>query len=189
MGTVDMWRPWEEILSGTWEGVDQEYGPYSHAAVSALEIFAQGAWLDRVGSPAPLGAPPHVAVSSWAEAVEGIWGAPEGTYDRYGHLAAPAEVVKRVVTDGDNVTKWLECVLGDYENRIALSAVRRDIRDEKIADFVEDYLTRFLALAAGEIIAGTTNCVYFREMLAWFAAGRCPIGWEGAWPVGRIRVY
>jgi len=55
-----------------------------------------------------------------------------------------------------------------------------------------DYMHEYIRLLFIEIYAGDVDeprCTYFRDQLGWFAAGFLPCGWDGTWPVGRLRVF
>ena len=43
--------PWTDLLSHRFDDVREEYGPNSHAVVSALEALDETRWLERVGKP------------------------------------------------------------------------------------------------------------------------------------------
>ena len=62
-----------------------------------------------------------------------------------------------------------------------------DDADESIILVYVNHWMRFLA---SEIITSDqVDCTHFREQLQWFYAGNFPCGWDGDWPVGKMKVF
>lgn len=49
---------------------------------------------------------------------------------------------------------------------------------------------RLIRGAGGEALVGDLEELhFFRSLLPWFQQGRCPMGWVGQWPSGRLPVW
>jgi hypothetical protein len=96
-------------------------------------------------------------------------------------LDRDAELARRTAQAADSVLDSVR-----FSQRIPESL---DL-DASIA--IGDYTAEFVRLfciewSAGELVEG--GCLYFRRQFPWFAAGFLPCGWDGSWPLGRLKVF
>lgn len=70
-----------------------------------------------------------------------------------------------------------------YYGRFAPDGDETRIEWERLA---AEALKRDLAWAACELLAGAPG--FFTNLLPWYDRGRWPIGWDGEYPAGRLRV-
>jgi hypothetical protein len=177
-------KPWSQLLGRKYESITDQYGPHSQQVASAFEILAETDWFSTVDEPLEPTAS-IVKVASWSEALAFYQG--EMAYG--GHPVGPASRC-RAVAKAARYERWWRAAVDeadDYMN--PLPYIPRSLPDDD-RTIVNEYVVAFMWWLMGEVIApDETGTTYFREMLAWFHAGRFPCGWEGDWPVGKLRVF
>ena len=175
---------WQTLLAGEWEDVDDEYGPESQAVTSAIQTLADVPWLKSVGVEC---AGNVVAVGSWDDAIELL--VDSAAYGPNGHLLTPSQRCIEII-ESDTYRSWWQQARSDAAEYLGISACidRSWPRDRQ--DFVYEYIYEFVSFLLAEVIgSASVGSTYFREMLEQFQAGHFPAGWQGDWPVGRMRVY
>ena len=181
-------RAWQQLLGERWEGVQDEYGPHSQAVVSAFEALRGISWFNHVGEALP----PEVDgefVSSWDAAIGALRRNEGGVYGPNGHLLAPSERCIAIIESARYRPWWIKARDAAYE-AFGTSEALDPAWDQGRSNFVSEYVYEFVSFLLAEIIgADEVGSTYFRELLAWFEAGRFPAGWVGAWPAGRRRVF
>lgn len=180
-----MIKPWTELIDPTvrWEGITEaDFGPNCHLVVTAAEVVFDVPWFEKVGQ--SLDDDRVVRVSSWEEA-HAIMEAGGGYY--HGHPPAAIERCREALNGLNDRSPWERAVVYIQERMEYPVDQGWTIFQQAL---LGDYLHDFAWYLAAEIMEPErTRSTYFREMLAWLAAGRFPCGWEGEWPVGKRRVF
>ena len=190
--------PWTDLLSQRFREVSEEYGPNSHAVVSALEALDETRWLERVGKPwlendGAIRATRVLVVRSWEEALTNF--GKEHRYDdrRYnanGVLQAPCDRVDPIFERLPEREAWWQHAREEAKRYTALYGWVPDSLSREYQDLLFENLWEFVSMLLAEIIASPeADCSYFREQLMWFHAGHFPCGWDGDWPSGRMRIF
>jgi hypothetical protein len=185
---IAMPTPWTDLLSHRFSDVDEEYGPSSHAVVSALEALDETPWLEHVGE--PLDDSRVEVVQSWDEALM-IFNKDrrDRRYNVMGLLEAPCSRIDDVFERFPERNAWWQHAREEAKRYTLLGGVPKS-RPREDRDLMFEHLYEVVSMLLAEIIASPeAESTYFREQLAWFHAGRFPCGWDGNWPSGRMRVY
>jgi len=177
---------WQDLLPGDveFEGVSEDdFGPRSHIVMSACKALLETPWFAHVGEPLPNAT--VVIVKSWEEALDWI---DEHHVDGNGHPPNLGTRLKAMLDANPHEDAWWRKAADELCQRFGYKPPKgRSMYQEGCFG---DYMIDFAWWLAAEIIfddrAGST---YFRELLAWFHAGRFPCGWEGDWPIGKLRVF
>jgi hypothetical protein len=189
--------PWTKLLGHVYEDVGDEYGAHTQEVWSAFAAMREAKWLEHVGEPIE-SASQILPVASWEEAIT-IFARQEGTgYGPNGHLIEPVARARAALEDPTTFAQWQRARI-DARKYAAYRGYVPDWMDGKTLpnttvgwtydEAVGEYLYEFVSWLLAEIIGGAKDCTYFREQLSWFHAGHFPCGWEGTWPLGRMRVY
>ncbi len=171
---------WAELSGGT-SGHDAEN--------VALARLREAEWFKHLGEPTTRDRDVD-RVGGWSDALTMFSGG--GNTRRTGTLTVP----KLLLIERLDADDMLNRVTVDAANR-ALDAIDATPHIPASLAFedslsVSDYITEYIRLLSIEIYAGdvgASRCSYFRDQLPWFLAGLLPCGWNGEWPVGRMRVY
>jgi hypothetical protein len=181
-------KTWQQLLR-TLTSVKNEatkFGPHSKAIGSAIIALQDAPWYANVGTPSPLD-DRVVRAWSWDEAWT-ILDNPPGYFR--GVLDRPSALVSNARKASPTYYEWWRAARDLFRRAV-------DVEDplsegwslERQAE-ASDYLTfTFDCLLDEIIVTDELVCTYFREQLQWFAAGYLPCGWEGDWPVGKMRVF
>ena len=182
-------KQWQELLLGIeWEDVEDEYGPNTHAVVSAFEVFAQMKLFRRVGKSLPKNSSVF-AVHSWEEAIAPLIAEDREIYGPNGHLSKPSQICIEVI-ESERYHDWWQRAAGDAFDYYNIMGFIPKTLEPFQQDFVYEYVYEFVSFLLAEIVgAEVVDTTYFREMLSWFHTGRFPCGWVGEWPDGHMRVY
>lgn len=180
--------PWTELLSHRFADVGDEYGPNSHEIVCALEAFDEIKWLARAGEPLEDGR--VVVARSWEDALRILHAElGNGRYNVMGLLQAPCTRIAKVYEQFPERDLLWKAAREEAKRYTLLGGVPKS-RPREDRDLMYEHLYEYVSMLLAEIIASPeAGCTYFREQLEWFHAGRFPCGWEGDWPVGRMRVF
>jgi hypothetical protein len=185
-------RLWTDLLSQRFSNVHEEYGPNSQAIASALATLDETQWLQRVGE--PWGEPGRemddrvFVVRSWQEALT-IFGE-DRRYNVNGVLVAPCLLVDGVFERIPEREEWWQKAREEAKRYTLLTGWAPKSLVQEHRDLLYEHLWEFVSMLLAEIIASPeAKCTYFREQLTWFHAGHFPCGWEGDWPMGRMRVF
>ncbi len=174
---------WQQLLSRPHDETATDYGPNSRVVFNAFDVLASTAWFENIG--APLDAPALV-FGSWNEAVQGVR---FSEYGPNGHLLKPSEACIAII-ESEQHRPWWKLARNDVYDHFGTSECISETWEKPLQDFVHEYVYEFISFLLAEIIgAPAVECCYFREMLAWFHAGRFPAGWDGDWPDGRWRIF
>jgi hypothetical protein len=178
-------KPWAALLSQRFRDVNEEYGPNTQAVASAFAVLSKTMWLEHARE--PLDDSSVSVVSAWDDVLTIFQDDPR--YNANGVLEAPCACVDGVLAQFPERSAWWQRARADAKEYTVLSGHPK-FRPREERDLVFEYLYEFVSMLLVEIIASPeTECTYFREQLAWFHAGRFPCGWDGSWPIGRMRVY
>ncbi len=181
-----MMKTWQELLLNK-VYVQEEAEPLGrngHQVCAALDALHATKWFANVGT--RLGSERAVAARSW-EAVLGCishsWDAGYG-----GNHPGPSDMcsVKPGDPDYQLADRAFE-LAGDalhFAQHLPFDPLGRE--DERVSAYIHSWAELLFC----EILRShRIDCTYFREQLQWFHAGHFPCGWEGEWPVGKIRVF
>ena len=183
-------KTWQELLLRELGDVGKEFGPQSREVISALITLKEGdQWFDHVGESLPSDSSLMV-VSDWNEALTIFQDRKVERYNINGHLIAAHRRVETVLLDSPERMGWWQKA-GEYAKRYDnLDAYIPESLPEDMQELLFEHLYELVSMFLAEIVASPeANCQYFRELLQWFYAGHFPCGWEGDWPVGRMRVF
>lgn len=176
-------KSWQDLLTAGAAGGAQDYGPQTAAVRSVFAVLSDMPWFEKVGQPPGPGAD---AVASWDAAVA----RPDGdAYLASGHLAAPAALAEKALADAQVKAWWAAAREDAYDYYDLASSLPAEF-DSRKEDVVDLYVEEFVGFLLAEVIGvPAETSTYFRQLLAWFADGHYPCGWDGAWPEGKPRVY
>ena len=177
--------PWTELLSQKFGDVSDKYGPHSQFVASACATLARTRWLSRQGE--PIANERVMVVASWEDAIAIFEEAPR--YNVAGVLRGAYASIDQVLERNPELWAWWSKAREDASDYGPMDGVpKTSPREER--DRVYAYLNESVSMLLAEIVvADYVGSTYFREQLAWFHAGHFPCGWDGDWPVGRMRVY
>jgi hypothetical protein len=181
-------KTWEQLLTKLTavRHDPDKFGPNSRAVGSAIIALQDATWYSAVGTPSPLDER-VVRVSSWSEALS-VLEDPPGYFR--GVLERPTDIVMNARKADPRAGEWWEAARDLFRRAVEVQAPPTDGMDSVREAEVWDHMTwTFERLLEEIIVADRVTCTYFREELQWFAAGYFPCGWEGQWPVGKMRVY
>jgi hypothetical protein len=181
-------KTWEQLLR-TLTSVKNEptkFGPHSKAIGSAIIALQDASWYANVGTPSPFD-DRVVRVRSWDEALT-ILDDPPGYFR--GVLDRPSELVSNARKAKPTYQEWWRAARDLFRRAV-------DVEDppsegwslERQAEASDHLTVTFECLLDEIIVADDVQCTYLREQLQWFAAGHFPCGWEGDWPIGKMRVF
>jgi hypothetical protein len=175
--------PWHQLLARTFTNVKDEYGPHSQSVAAAIVLVGQIKWVAHAGE--PLAAEGIVVARSWDDAMS-IFA--DTDYNVAGHLESACIRCDEAIESSPQQHAWWQAAREMASHHTILGGVPKSRpRDDR--DKMFEYLYEFVSMLLVEIIADPADCTYFRDQLSWFHAGRFPCGWEGAWPVGKMRIY
>lgn len=181
-------KTWEQLLN-TITKVRKEpdkYGPHTRQIGSAIMVLQDTRWYSSVGTPSPLDER-VVRVASWDEAWS-ILDDPPGYFR--GALERPADLVMHRRKADPQADEWWQMARELFRKAVSVQDPPTDGWEAAREAEAWDYLTwTFERLLEEIIVSDDVDCTYFREQFQWFAAGYFPCGWEGDWPVGKMRVY
>lgn len=181
-------KTWHDLLN-TITRVRKEptkYGPHTRELGSAIAVLQDAEWYASVGTPSPLDER-VVRLGSWDEAWA-VLDDPPGYFR--GVLVRPADLVMAARKADPQTDEWWHMARGLFEDAVTVDNPPTEGWKLGRRAKALDYLTwTFERLLEEIIVADRVDCTYFREQLQWFAAGYFPCGWEGDWPVGKMRVY
>jgi hypothetical protein len=180
-------KTWQELL-GARTFREQQYGPHTNE-IGSMIVALQGApWYTNIGRPSDLDGR-VTRMASLSEA----WSILEDR-ERYtveGVLVAPSDHLYELRDAHPAEAQWWKAARSSL-----IAAVEHEsppVPGEASGDveaLAMDYASLTLDLILAEIVLSEhTRCTYFREQLQWLVAGYFPCGWDGDWPVGRMRVY
>jgi hypothetical protein len=180
-------KTWKQLLDRDDFQVRQDCGPHTNKLIAAVIALQDAEWYAKLGQSSPID-DRAIRVRSWSEALSVL-----DDSERYvvgGTLVGPWDEMHRCDQLHPELHDWWIC------GRKALSPVE-DVRFPEVpglsherAVLLTDYMFDYFNLLMMEIVySDVSSCVYFREQLQWFHAGHFPCGWEGEWPVGKMRVY
>jgi hypothetical protein len=190
--TTPTLTPWTELLSKHWSNVTDEYGPHTQAVASALMALDKTKWLGQVGLPwqqRVVDRPDDVTiVRSWEVALT-IFGE-DLRYNANGVLEAPCARVDAVLERYPERKAWWQKAREEAKRYTVLRGWAPQTLTREQRDLIFEYLFEFVSMLLAEIIASPeAESTYFREQLCWFHAGHLPCGWDGDWPMGKMRVF
>ncbi len=179
-------KTWHELLLDKTYVLEEAapFGRNGHQICAAIDAVHSIDWFAHVGE--PIDATIVVLASSWeavSDVVHASWSA-----GYCGIFEKPASLYS---ADMDAVT---------HSQYVAAYEASRDAFDyfpylptelsEQDRELANSYLRSWSELLFCEILlSDRIDCTYFREQLQWFHAGHFPCGWEGEWPVGKMRVF
>lgn len=174
------------------------------AATRAGELLLTAPWLAHVGTPSDRDG--EVArVTAWRDALAMFSGGLDVddlafSTNAGGTLNAPmialltaADSHPRLYAEPNRAAHAVLDAMTGY-----VTAVRRAARASGSPDDLDtmvllgDYVTEYVRMLFLEMYFGddlATPSTYFRDQLGWFAGGFLPCGWDGDWPIGRMRVF
>jgi hypothetical protein len=185
-------RSWQELLGDKWdlsEAEETKFGSHAHELYSAFEVLGEVEFFGRVGEPLPT-TEECLRVSSWRDTLTVL--NDDGTrYSPNGHLWGPLRRIETLIEKPEAYALWQRAVhkLREYFPEDRTKNLPADL-DEIDRDHVSLHLWEYgISLVAEILFAEELEMTYFREQLAWYYAGRFPCGWEGDWPLGKLRVF
>lgn len=176
---------WTALLSQHFHDVSDEYGPNTQAVASAFAILSKTPWLEHGGE--SMDDKRVTVVHAWSDVLTIFQG--DQRYNVNGVLRAPCVGIDDALTRPPERYAWWQSAREDATEYTVLGGIPQSrALDEQ--DLVFEYLYEFVSMLLAEIIVSPdTDCTYFRDQLPWFHVGRFPCGWDGEWPLGRMRVY
>jgi len=177
--------PWTELLSQRFGDITDEYGPHSQTVASAFATFSETRWLSRRGE--FIGHVGVTRVETWSDALTIF--REDGRYNVNGVLRAAYSQIDSALARTPQLRVWWSRARSDASEYALIDGIpQSSLPDEQALVF--EYLYEFVSMLLAEIIlSDELSSTYFRDQLAWFHAGRFPCGWDGDWPLGRMRVY
>lgn len=177
--------PWSVLLSQRFEAISDQYGPNSQGVASSFAVLHNTKWLSRGGS--IVDGDRIAVVKSWDEALSIFRHDPRLNIN--GVLRAPCLQIDDALARMANRNLCWSRARKDATEYMVLGGVPQSRPCEE-QDLVYEYLYEFVSMLLAEIIVSDKiEGTYFREQLTWFHAGHFPCGWDGEWPLGRMRVY
>lgn len=181
-------KTWEMLLRRVRSVVREQYGPHTKEIGSMIVALQEADWYANVGRPSPQDGR-VIRVPSLEEA----WNILEDEmrYTVEGVLVRPLDHLRELRDSHAPEAEWWRAA-----RKLIIEAIdekdppvpRGASRDHEA--LAMDYASLTLDCILEEIVLSDyTHCTYFREQLQWLAAGYFPCGWDGDWPVGRMRVY
>ena len=175
---------WQELLAPFKSDRELLLGPFTHQFVSATMALEDAPWFHRVGQVKDEQS--VTSVASWSDALTVF----DKTDERYhqGHLAAPMWLVIDTVDRYPERSGWVETAYSTARDRLDPHVSPTGVALPP-GVFLGDHVIEYVHFLLMEIaVQDIVSCSYFREQLPWWAAGHFPCGWDGTWPVGRLRV-
>jgi hypothetical protein len=180
-------KAWNKLLDPDGRRFKPDFGPHTTQLVLAVHALQDAQWYQHLGEPTAMDER-VVRVAGWPAALA-MLDEHDDRYVRCGDLRGPWDEMHRCDTRHPDRHAWWIGVRKLIEAEdIKSPHTEAATSDQNI--LLTDYFFDFINLLMMEIVfADVTECTYFREQLQWFHAGHLPCGWDGDWPLGKMRVY
>jgi len=179
---------WQELLGDEYHEDDAAgLGPHGSELCGVFDALAATQWFSAVGQSVPAQA---IAVATWDEALSLLERQRPAGY--HGHIAAPARLLEDAPAygEGSEYAPYYEKAYVEVSRTAGYSAFYPATLSDAARDALDEYLHHFTDWLIIEVlISDVVPCTFFREQLQWFHAGHFPCGWDGDWPVGKMKVF
>lgn len=188
-------RAWSSLLAHAPGDLDdvlripslEAFGPHTSHLLAAIQTLRDIAWYRHVAEPIDR-ARNVIRVMSWSDALQVL--DDTAHYVVGGCLIGPWDEMHRCDDEYPERHDWWLAARQLITGAAHIESPQVEGLDIEHDLLLTDYVYDFLNLLMMEIVfSDATDCTYFREQLEWFHAGHFPCGWEGDWPIGRMRVF